>query len=113
MLATLCAKVQGTVQDLTHKGHCTMCGGCCPNLLPLSVSEIETIRAYVAEHGIKPEAGDACPFLNAERMCNVYEVRPLICRLFKCNRPKPPFKHTQLMAKEDREVMNVRTTFFN
>ena len=113
MLASLCAKVQGTVHDLTHKGHCTMCGGCCPNLLPLSVSEIETIRSYVAEHGIKPKAGDACPFLNAERMCNIYEVRPLICRLFKCNRPKPPFKHTQLMAKEDREVMNVRTTFFN
>ena len=46
-------------------------------------------------------------------LCNIYEVRPLICRLFKCNWPKPPFKDTQLMAKEDREVMNVRVTFFN
>ena len=84
-------------------------------MLPLSASEIETIRVYIAEHGIKPEArkGDACPFLNAERMCNIYEVRPLICRLFKCNRPKPPFKHTQLLAREAREVKNVRTTFFN
>ena len=114
MLVCVSQMVQSKVHDLTRKGHCSRCGGCCPDMLPLSLLEIETIQAYISEHGIKPEApkSEACPFLNALKECNIYEVRPLICRLFKCNRPEPPFKHTKLLERDARDVVNVRAMFF-
>lgn len=97
------------IQDNTQKGKCIKCGGCCSNLLPLSLAEIERIRAYIAEHQISMHGHDPdCPFLNAEKRCTVYEVRPLICRIYKCNLRGLSYRDFQLMLKEPRRTVNVR-----
>ena len=98
-----------SIQDNTRKGKCIKCGECCSNLLPLSHSEIERIRAYILEHQISMQGHvPDCPFLSPERRCTVYEVRPLICRIYKCNIRGLSYRDFQLMLKEDRRTVNVR-----
>ena len=98
-----------SIQDNTRKGKCTKCEECCSNLLPLSLPEIERIRAYIAEHKISmQEHAPDCPFLSTEKRCTVYEVRPLICRIYKCNIRGLSYRDFQLMIKEERRTVNVR-----
>ena len=83
--------------DLTDNGKCTQCGACCSNLLPMTDTEIETIRKYIKKHNIKehrhilplsePTLDLTCPFLNDSKpneKCDIYEVRPRVCREFIC-----------------------------
>lgn len=85
------------VYDLTENGKCTGCGNCCSNLLPMTDKEIEVIRKYIKKHHIKehrhfaplanPSLDLTCPFLNGSKKtekCEIYEVRPHICREFIC-----------------------------
>ena len=64
--------------------------------LPLSAFDIARLKAYVERNRIEtsPDAwidGDGltvnmmCPFLDEERMCKVYEARPEICRVYRCD----------------------------
>lgn len=66
-----------------HK-NCTNCGECC-GLVPASKVEINTIRNYIATHGISPikhKDKVTCPFRDNEaKKCLIYPVRPTICRL--------------------------------
>ena len=113
--------LKGTVQNLTHKGHCSQCGQCCSNLLPLSDKEIMSIRSYISEHNIKPMPlirgkyifAGICPFLDHHRKCMIYDVRPLICKAFKCNREAPNKKYIKIFLKEKRLCVDVRDTFFH
>ena len=63
--------------------NCTNCGQCC-GVIPASDEEVQKIRKYVKVHGIKARApGVTCPFRNEEeKKCDIYPVRPIICRLF-------------------------------
>jgi len=55
------------------------CGLCC-GIVPFSESEV--VAAEKAS-GKKPTIkGTDCCFLTAEKSCEIYDVRPLICRLF-------------------------------
>ena len=90
--------------DLTNNGKCTQCGNCCSNLLPMIAEEIETIHKYVKKHNIKghrhilplakPTLDLTCPFLNDSKpseKCDIYEVRPRVCRDFICDpKQRPP-----------------------
>lgn len=83
--------------DNTANGECSNCGGCCSNVIPISNKEIKAIRAYIKKHDIKaynnlPSVRSAdlvdmmCPFRdNEKKICTIYEKRPLVCRLYKCN----------------------------
>lgn len=84
------------VIDFTVQGKCSGCGACCTDFLPVSEAEILQIRGYVKKNGIKAhtvasvvlmESLDmTCPFRNnAEQKCDIYRVRPQICRSFMCN----------------------------
>lgn len=80
-------------------GNCSQCGACCGAFLPVSDAEVKKIKNYVKAHHIKPQKhGTAvlanpavdfnCPFLDTTKKCEkctIYEVRPMICRLFKCS----------------------------
>lgn len=81
-----------------NKGKCSSCGNCCTELLPLTIDEVKLIKAYVKEKHIEPysniffiyEGKEStnlmCPFRDFdEKKCRIYEVRPKICRLFKCD----------------------------
>ena len=91
--------------DLTDNGKCTQCGACCSNLLPMTSTEIDTIRKYIKKHNIKehrhnlplaePTLDLTCPFLNDSKpneKCDIYEVRSRVCRDFICDpKQRPPF----------------------
>jgi Fe-S-cluster containining protein len=79
-------------------GNCSGCGNCCTELIPLTITEVNLIKAYIKEKGVKPysevffdyngkpSANLMCPFRDFDKqVCKIYPVRPKICRVFKCN----------------------------
>ena len=117
--------VRGNIDDLeyskghnyTINGHCSGCGECCSDTLPLSKSDIKRIKRYLAHKKVKAvnrgncmELDCICPFLNKDNRCNIYEVRPKICRVYQCN------KSAIAMAGAFTEGMgtySMRALFFN
>ena len=109
--------------DLTDNGKCTQCGQCCSNILPMTEDEISVIRRYIKKHHInghkhilplaKQTLDMTCPFLDDSKpneKCDIYEVRPRICRDFICDpeqRPPIDIKY----ASKCRNVF-VREEFF-
>lgn len=84
-----------TVKNNTCNGQCSRCGECCMPVLPLTIDEINTIKDYIKKNNIKmnnPIRKDGihftCPFYNFdEHKCDIYEVRPEVCREFLCGNP--------------------------
>jgi Fe-S-cluster containining protein len=82
------------IVDCTKNGQCSRCCECCSGVIPITKLELRDIDEYVKKHDIKPVnrtaplAGDSiditCPFAS-EHKCNIYEVRPKICRDFICS----------------------------
>lgn len=116
------------VTDFTENGQCSQCGNCCGNLLSLTKDEIVKIQRYVKKHKIKPHVINAplqnptidltCPFLNMEKSserCNIYPVRPYICRRFNCseNGLERYTEQDVVFAHSERTNVNMRKTFFN
>ena len=86
------------ITDYTRCGICSQCGERCSSLLPITNNEILEIRKYIKKNKIQemkcnfPFHGEVtdmtCPFKNnTTKKCNIYEVRPKICRIFMCNKP--------------------------
>ena len=97
-LDQMIADMKAGVFDYTKDGKCSDCGQCCADFLPMSDAEVETIRRYIRKHNIKeqvhrppttaPVLDTTCPFRNNEkRRCEIYPVRPMICKDFRCDKP--------------------------
>ena len=92
---------------------CTGCGQCCSSLLPVSETEIDTIKKYIKEHRIKPlqKLGPLdCPFFDGSRgnrKCIIYPVRPLICREFYCDF----IKINPEELRQARKLVNMQEVF--
>lgn len=58
------------------------CGDCC-GPAPCRDDEYATIATFIAEHDIQPKDNGqmTCPFYQGGT-CAIYEVRPMVCRLF-------------------------------
>ena len=57
------------------------CGACC-GFAPCNEEEFQRIKTYCADNDIVPKRqGDTCP-LYQNGKCQVYHVRPFVCRLF-------------------------------
>ena len=75
-------------------GNCSRCGQCCAATIPLTRKEEKRIREYIKQNNIEPEAFQTktdmnlqcCFYDRKNKLCKIYEVRPSICRSFKCNR---------------------------
>ena len=108
--------------DLTENGKCSNCGGCCSNFLPVRKEEIERLKRFVRRKHFKPIvrsnvlAGCSidlmCPFRNdKEQRCEVYDIRPEVCRIYRCDKAAngtlPDFKHKKLYT-----VVNLRQVVF-
>ncbi len=109
-------------EDHTNGGHCTKCGECCGAFLPICSQDVLMISEYIHEHDIKPckhytgkenVFDTLCPFLNDKNLCNIYEVRPFICRQFKCNKKHITYKDAQLFLKFDFIESNLWSVFFD
>ena len=110
------------VYDHTVDGKCSQCGACCSDFLPVSEQEISKIHAYVRKHGIKihknapptakPVEDYTCPFRNeAERKCDIYEVRPAICRDFQCDKPRKQIETDKALYHGKYMVIRMRNEF--
>ena len=91
------------LKDYTVCGNCSNCGECCSDTLFLDDEEIKQIDDYLKEHKVSQhntgKDNFICPFRNQLlKKCDIYEVRPYICRFFKCNIPpeKAQFQRDQI-----------------
>lgn len=81
------------IHNNTINGKCSRCGQCCSAFIPFTKTEAATIKKYVQEHNIEPvdridkyQLKVFCPFFNQqEHKCNIYEVRPYVCKDFICS----------------------------
>ncbi len=77
-----------------QKGNCTRCGNCCAAMLPLTKKEENEIREYIKKNNIEPEFFQnekelniqCCFYDRTNKKCKIYDVRPNICKSFKCNK---------------------------
>lgn len=107
------------ITDFTKDGKCSSCGQCCVDAIPLSEEEVHTIKAYIRKHGIKEQRHSltrfdfTCPFRNEEkRTCEIYEVRPAICRAFKCNNTEDQIERDKIYFHSINKVVYMRSEFF-
>lgn len=54
----------------------------------MSAAELERIERVRGPFGEYPEDG-TCPMLTADQRCSVYELRPLVCRLWGMSEQMP------------------------
>lgn len=103
--------------DNTINGECSGCGQCCTNILTLSDKEIHRIKSYIGQYKIEPinhcsyvtwSYSNVCPFLNNENKCNIYPVRPEICKRFLCSKFK---NNERAYDYSDKKVINMLSTF--
>ena len=118
------------LNDYTVKGNCSSCGECCSDILHLDKDEIEKIDKYLKKHKIsqhnKGKNNIKCPFRNETfKKCDIYEVRPYICQIFKCNIPpelakfnrdeinkgKKPRSMAELFFKDDSKIKFLKKYF--
>ena len=104
-------------------GKCSGCGGCCTDMLPLTAKELQRIKIYVREHRL-PEHRQApffdqgavdftCPFRNeTAQCCDIYAVRPKICRNFICSKPRPVAVAERDRITAGRKVYSLRWEIF-
>ena len=84
--------VKDEVKDFYKDGKCSRCGECCTPFIPMTYKEYKKIKKYIKENNIQCESQVAgndvhirCCFYNRkEHKCNIYKVRPEICKRFKC-----------------------------
>lgn len=95
-------------------GKCSNCGNCCGNFLPLTETEINIIRIHIKAHQITKMNKNPlkCPFRDEEnKKCTIYEVRPFICKMWRCDGQMTPKQNKQLLKKR-RMPVNMRALFF-
>lgn len=108
------------VYNFTQNGKCISCGNCCTALLPMTKEELKTIQRFVKRKHLQIEKHTGadldltCPFRNEEkRICMVYNIRPQICRDFKCDKPQKKIDDTKEKFEYDNRysVLNLREIF--
>ncbi len=100
-------------------GICSKCGNCCTNFLPITKKEITKIKQYVSENNIQPENRKfgnnivmQCPFLNQKtKKCNIYKVRPFVCRNFLCSHKDWKKRRELYMQRADFNGMDRKGNF--
>lgn len=104
-------------------GVCSGCGECCVDLLPVTPAEISRIKEYVRKHNVKehrqapfydPSVTDlSCPFRNQQtKKCEVYPVRPYICRTFTCAKIREDAIRDRDLVHKERAVHSLRWEIF-
>lgn len=84
----------GPINYCDKCGNCSRCGNCCAAMIPLTREEEKYIREYINKNKIEPENFQinkninlqCCFYDRKNKKCKIYEVRPRICRSFKCNK---------------------------
>lgn len=109
------------ITDYTCNGKCSSCGQCCGDILHLSKEEIRTIDKYLKTHKVEATPrnilavyDNTCPFRdNKNKICKIYEVRPQICRAYKCDRTPEDAIRTRELTNKGKLPRSMRNLFFN
>lgn len=108
------------ITNYTCEGKCSGCGRCCGDILHLSKKEIKEIDKYLKKHKVEATPrnimfayDNTCPFRDEEkRICKIYEVRPQICRVYKCDKtPEETFENREF-NNQTRLTRSMRNLFF-
>lgn len=93
--------------DMTCNHKCSGCGSCCTSQLPWTKKELSIVKKYILENKIEPSYLSTfdkhnlygfCPLLDpVTKKCKVYEVRPFVCRDFKCDKSKDAIRRNREM----------------
>ena len=109
------------ITNYTCDGKCSNCGQCCGDLLNLSHKEVKVIKDYLRHHrdikatpmSVMALIDNTCPFRdNENKKCKIYEVRPEICRRFKCDYTEEDIFKTRDMINKVRQLHSMRQLFF-
>lgn len=82
------------ITDFEKNGRCSGCGQCCCDTMVVTSEEVRRIAQYAQTHDVlafPPTITNGvlhitCPFRNeVGRRCEIYPVRPLICKTFRCS----------------------------
>ena len=121
-LATLKKKPPKNLDKLALSVHnevfaeidCTLCANCCKTLGPLwteadiervakhlhmNLGDFEDAYLQVDEDGDKVFQSMPCPFLGADNLCSIYEIRPKACREFPHTDRKKIYQINHLTIK--------------
>lgn len=79
--------------NCSNNGSCSKCGECCSPFIPITWKEYKRIKKYINENNINPinirEGNNVyikCTFYDRKnKRCNVYPVRPEVCKRFMCS----------------------------
>ena len=87
-------------------------------MLHLDNEEIQRIDNYLKKHKVyqanKGEINIRCPFRDDFlKRCTIYEARPNICRVFKCDTPPEKAKFTRDEINTNKKPRSMAELFFN
>ncbi len=99
-------------------GSCDSCGACCYDNVPLSASEFlslvnelnqnntleSTIEKVATWYVNQFETVQPCVFLGEDNRCGVYQVRPLVCRLFGHQTEVEQKRRVQIVLKQNQDL---------
>lgn len=108
------------ITNFTCKGECSNCGQCCGDILHLSKQDIKRIDEYLKEHKIEAtprcllaQYDNTCPFRdNKNKKCKIYEVRPEICRVYKCDKTAEEAYKNREISNKGKLPRSMRNIFF-
>lgn len=98
---------------------CERCGSCCQvNVLAMTHEEVALIRAYMAEHDVRPidRHKQGCCFQNADGDgCMVWPVRAQVCRLHNCHVSRIEIlrRNPDIHVPEDIPLVDLHECFIN
>ncbi|BEP27744.1 YkgJ family cysteine cluster protein [Helicovermis profundi] len=90
-------QILNDIYDLPRDGKCGGCASCCVEAVPASYIEFINIYRYLLIHKdiynsvikdiftyyfTEPVVRRECPFLSKDKLCKIYDKRPLTCRIF-------------------------------
>ena len=119
--------------NFCKNGECSRCGACCTPFLPMTKSEVKTVKEYLKKNPqIRERALNQpffkgndiyvrCCFYDSDRKeCMIYPVRPFICRAYKCNQDDLKIENNKnfIYAKahyntEAKTIHDFRSLLFN
>lgn len=99
-------------------GQCSSCGACCYDNVPLSAGEFLAIVDGLERSGTLSETLERvakwyvyqfnrvqpCVFLDDKMRCQIYDYRPLVCRLFGHQTPEEQARRVDIVLSQNKDL---------
>ena len=110
------------IYDTLPKGECTGCGSCCMESVGINLIEFLNIFNYLRdEDELRKKSLDritdyyfmefmekkSCPFKDENNRCEIYEARPLNCRLFGHWKKEDYNKNLKDITEKNKQYKNI------